>query len=103
MFGTFSLSFVMLLAWMIPVCMGVVIAACCRINLMYRGEHRFLWSLMYVAMAAFAGALLVQTLHSREWPDDADLWALLAIALNTALTHQQWLKGPPAIVNKPKR
>ena len=98
----FPVAFVLLLAWLVPVCLGILIAACCRINLMYRGQHRFLWALMYIAMAAFALALLLRTLHTHAWPDDASLWALLAIALNVALTHQHWLKGPPPITHKPK-
>ena len=93
----------LLLALVLPLCLGIIVAVICRLRLMHPSQHKLAWGVMYLAMATYAGNVLVDVLDTRQWPDDALWWALLAIALNLALTHRHWHAGPPAITRKPKK
>lgn len=80
--------------------LGVIGSAICRINILKPRDHKYGWSLQYIAMALYAGILFVELAQHERWPSEAEWVGLYIIVVNILMTHKQWLKGPPPIVHK---
>ena len=80
-------------------CLLIVTACICRVNLLERRTHRLGWSLMYVAMAAFAAGEGLGLLDGL--PTWNELAGLLAVGANLALTRRSWKDRPPPITQRP--
>jgi hypothetical protein len=81
-------------------CLVIVASCICRVGAMDPRRHRRGWSVMYVAMAAFAASAALEMLHNATLPQQIVLLGLLAIAANLALTHHDWRAGPPRITQR---
>lgn len=81
-------------------CLGVIGSAICRVNILKPREHKYGWSLQYIAMALYAGILIVELSQHNRWPSEAEWVGLYIIVVNILMTHRQWLAGPPPIVHK---
>lgn len=81
-------------------CLGVIGSAICRVNILKPREHKYGWSLQYIAMALYAGVLIVELSQHNRWPSEAEWVGLYIIVVNILMTHKQWLAGPPPIVHK---
>lgn len=89
-----------------PVCVAIILAATCRVNLMRPRAHKFSWTALYILYAAFAGCVLIYLSDNPPCPDALELPLLLmlglaAIGLNLWLTYRHWLVKPPAITLEP--
>lgn len=80
--------------------LAIVTSCICRVGAMELKRHRRGWSLMYVCMGAFAFSATLDMLYFVALPDESTLLGLAAIAINLALTHHDWLSGPPRIAQK---
>jgi hypothetical protein len=80
--------------------LGVIGSAICRVNILKPREHKYGWSLQYIAMALYAGILFVELAQHKRWPSEAEWVGLYIIVVNILMTHKQWLAGPPPIVHK---
>jgi len=83
-------------------CVGIIAACICRVNLMTASRNKLGWSIMYTLMAAYAGGELLDVLTTGHWMATHELLGLLGIALNLALTHRHWRDGPPPVTCKPQ-
>ena len=82
-------------------CLFIIVACICRVNVMTASRNRFSWSAMYTLMAAFAGGELLDVLTLQRWMAWYELAGLVAVGLNLWLTHRHWSNGPPPITCKP--
>lgn len=85
-----------------PVCVSIILAAICRVNLMCPRTHRFSWAMLYILYAAFAMGTMVYMAETRIDPDALELpgllmLALAAIGLNLWVTHHHWVVKPPMV------
>lgn len=87
----------------VPLCLGIVAAAICRINLMTRRQHKLAWWAMYAAMAVFAAGELIDVLRLQRWMSSHELVGLVGIALNLVITRRSWRSGVPDLACKPER
>jgi hypothetical protein len=78
-------------------CLGIIAACICRVNLMTASHNKAGWTLMYTLMAAYAGGELLDVLRLQIWMSTHELLGLVAIALNLGLTHRHWRDGPPPV------
>lgn len=85
----------------VPLCLGIIVACICRVNMMTASSNKAGWSAMYILMAAYAGGELIDVLRLQIWMSTHELLGLLAMALNLGLTHRHWRQGPPQITCKP--
>lgn len=81
-------------------CLAIVAACVCRINVMTAKRNKLSWWLMYMLFAAYALAVLIDGLATREW-NKAYLLGLAALGANLLITMKNWRTGPPPMSCKP--
>lgn len=96
-FNLLALHAVYLLA-----CGGVIAAVVCRLDDMNRKRNKLSWFFMYVLFAAFALAVLIDGMATREW-NKAYLLGLAAMGANLLITMKSWRGGPPPMSCRPPR
>ena len=65
------------------ICMGIVAACICRVNLMTAQRNKFGWALRYTLMAMYAAGELVGVLATDQWPVPYELAGLFGKASGT--------------------
>lgn len=86
----------------IVLCLGIVAAVICRVDEMNRKRNKLSWWLMYMLFAAFALAVLIDGVATREW-NKAYLLGLAALGANLLITMKNWRGGPPPMSCRPPR
>ena len=79
----------------VVVCVLIIVACICRVNLMRYGDNKFGWIVLYTLWAPFACGMLIDLL---TFPARIDWWAcfgIAGIALHIVLTRQRWSAGAP--------
>lgn len=77
------------------VCLFVIVACICRVNLMHYGRNKLGWLALYILWAPFAGGMLIDLLTA---PGKVDWWACFGVAgilLHIVLTRARWSVGAP--------
>jgi hypothetical protein len=95
-----KLNAIALLAVYLPLCLFIIIACACRVNLMTASQNKVGWGAMYILFAAYAGGELIDVLTTGHWMATHELLGLIGIAGNLALTHKHWREGPPPLTQK---
>jgi hypothetical protein len=82
-------------------CLGIVLACVCRLNMIRLGVHRTMYAAMYIALAYFAGGTLADALSTHHFPDPWVLAGLVASLASILATLDRWSNGPPWAAQKP--
>ncbi len=83
------------------VCLFVIGASICRMDMMHSGKNKMAWFAFYLTSALFAFGMVLDLFHDVPIP-----WhraaGVLALALQIINTGRLWRGGPPAITLKGK-
>jgi hypothetical protein len=81
-------------------CLGIMVSAICRLNILTPKVSRRGWMLMYLAFGGFAIGELIAAVQARSLPSEWELMGLLGVGMNLLLTHRHWRDGAPQATKK---